>query len=346
MKFKMNSYQKSYLEFLNKFLFPNKMVKVVFDCSNGTTGGLLKNLKREKLSTIFINEKPEGDFPAHGPNPLKSGALRDAQLTVKKQKADLGIVFDADGDRAIFIDDKGRMADPDAIGYLLIWNLKTKKIVVDETTSMLIRGKIDKASGAEFYETIKSENGGYAIKNAMSKNKADFACERSGHYYFARRASNKGKLFYFDSGILAAIEVINAVSKLPYKLSDFLDLLPNYYRSGDINIKSQKLKSESQKLFKRIENKYKKNAGEISYVDGLRMDFYGGNRKKRGGKGDFTTRNGIGKESVGNKSGEGRWWFNIQPSNTEPLLRLNIEAENKQTLEKERKKLIMLVTAN
>src|SRR3990167_6992312 len=175
-----------YSDFLKKNLNPQKKLKVIFDCSNGTAGPILKQLtiNNEQLTTYFINDKPDGNFPAHGPNPLKSGALKQLQNKVKKYKADLGIIFDADGDRVFFIDNLGRFINPDAIAKLLIWNLKPKKIIIDVRT-------------------------GWLIKKMMRKTNADFAAEYSGHYYFKN-------FFFVDSGILAAIEIINAISKLPY----------------------------------------------------------------------------------------------------------------------------------
>lgn len=323
-------HQQLYANFLKKFLKPQKPLKVIFDCSNGTTGIILeklfqlnvedKKIKGDKLKTNslinykLINEKPNGNFPAHGPDPIKPNALKQVQKEIKRQKADLGIIFDADGDRAFFIDDKGNLVDPDAIAYLLIWQLNSKKVIVTETTSWLVRRRVLSAKyyeGGKKYQVIKSQNGHSFIKKAMRKYKADFGCERSGHYYFS--FPSFGKEVVYDSGILAAIQVINAVSKLPYKFSDFSDLLPQYFRTGDVNIKIQNPKLKTQELFNKIKKDYKKQAINISRIDGLRMEF---------------------------NPPTGGWWFNVQPSNTEPIFRLNIEAFNKQTLAKEKKKVL------
>ncbi|PIR44162.1 hypothetical protein COV23_01240 [Candidatus Wolfebacteria bacterium CG10_big_fil_rev_8_21_14_0_10_31_9] len=318
----MNQYQKSYINFLQKFIIrhseKNKQLKVVFDCSNGTTGIILEklfygNVKSKKVNVNkfktnslinyqLISELSDGNFPNHSPNPLVKSATKQIKKAVLKNKADLGVIFDGDGDRAVFIDNKGKIIDPDIIAYLLIWYLKPKKVVVNETTSLLVRGR--HASSIK-YQVIKSENGGYAIRQVMKKNNADFGCERSGHYYFK-------DFFNADSGIFSAIQIINAVSQLPYKFSEFVDLLPKYYRSGDININFQFSIFNFQKLIKRIESEYKKNANSISYIDGLRMDF-------------------------------SDYWFNIQLSNTEPIIRLNLEAQSKRVLEIKKKELLSLV---
>lgn len=310
----MNQYQKEYASFLDNFLALQKPLKVIFDCSNGTTGEILKHLsanwRAKTLKTILINQNPNGKFPAHGPNPLIKGAMGQIQKEVKKQKADLGVIFDADGDRAFFIDDKGRVIDPDIIASFLIWNLKPQKVVVNETTGSIIRGQ----NNLSDYRIIKSQNGGYFIKNLMIKNDADFGCERSGHYYF--KLSNGENYFYMDSGIISAIKVINAVSQLPYRLSDFADLSPTFFRSKEFNVRiNADIDGDLSGLFKKIENKFKDKTAIISHIDGLRMDF--------------------------NKPD--KWWFNIQLSNTEPLIRLNMEALNKQTLAKQAKMLLGLL---
>ncbi|MEK7149969.1 MAG: hypothetical protein AAB757_03315 [Patescibacteria group bacterium] len=335
----MNQYQKEYAGFLEKFLVPQpfgklmarKPLKVVFDCSNGAAGPIIERIMNYELRIkkknksairnpqfIIINSKLDGNFPAHGPNPLVKNAMEQIKKSVLKHKADLGVIFDADGDRAFFIDDKGRFVDPDEIAYLLIWSLKPKKIVYDVRTGWLVRRimnnelRIKNKKGKTILHNSKfiiheSRVGHYFIKKLMREKDIGFGCEQSGHYYFK-------KFFYADSGILAAIEVINAVSKLPYKFSDFIDLLPRYFRSGELNIKmNYELGIKNYEyLLKQIENKYKNRAIKISRIDGLSIEF-----------GDF--------------------WFNIRPSNTEPLARLNVEAIDKKTLAKQTKILLGLL---
>ena len=307
-----NEFINIYTGFLKKILIPQRELKVVFDCSNGTAGLILKNLLKPEinpptggLKPIFLNEKPNGNFPAHGPNPLMSGALKQIQKSILKNKADFGAIFDADGDRVFFIDNLGRFVNPDIIARLLIWHLKPKKAIIDIRTGWQVRKPMpyDQQPTTSNQQLIISRVGHYFIKKMMRKVKADFGAEYSGHYYFR-------KFFYTDSGILAAIETINAISKLPYKFSDFIDLLPQYYRSGELNFKVR----DKEKLIKFIEKKYKNNSAKISKLDGLTMEFK-------------------------------NYWFNLRPSNTEPLIRLNIEATSKKLLNqkiKEFKKLFIV----
>ena len=293
------NYIKIYADFLNKKLNPQKKLKVIFDCSNGTAGLVLKQLTTndKQLTTHFINDKIDGNFPSHGPNPSAIGALEQLQKTVLKEKADLGAIFDADGDRVFFIDNLGRFIDPDTITRLLIWHFNPKKVVIDVRTGWLVKRLITKD-----LKLTTSKAGHYFIKKLMKEFNADFGAEKSGHYYFPIK--NEKNISYIDSGIITAIEVINALSKLPYSLADFNDLLPQYCRSGEINIK---MNNESgirnyESLLKKIENKFKNQAVKVSYLDGLTIE-------------------------------SDDWWFNLRPSNTEPVLRLNIEAKKKEIVD-------------
>ncbi len=297
-----------YANFLKRFLKLQRPLKIILDCSNGTTGPVLKKTfsNYKLLITKYINDNPDGNFPAHGPNPLNKKALKNLSPVVIKNKADAGIIFDADGDRVFFIDNLGRFVDPDVIARFLVWRLKPEKVIIDVNTGWLIKKlKVESLK----LKVIESRVGHYFIKKLMRKTKADFASEYSGHYYFE-------KFFYSDSGILSAIEIINSISELPYKFSEFIDLLPQYYRSGELNFK---IKNYS---LKKIENKIKKldRVYKISYLDGLKIEF--------------------------NPLTEQGWWLSLRPSNTESLLRMNIEAESKKILKEKTKMVEKIIYSN
>ncbi|MBI3046119.1 MAG: phosphomannomutase/phosphoglucomutase [Candidatus Harrisonbacteria bacterium] len=281
-----------YSYFLKKFLKPKRKLKVVFDCSNGTTGRILRQLttNNKQLTTIFINDNPDGNFPAHGPNPLLKGATGQLEKEVKKQKADLGVIFDADGDRVFFIDNRGRWIDPNESAYILT-KLFPSPYVVGVVSSKRIKVK-----GA-----IISRVGHYFFKKLMREKKASLGLEHSGHYYFK-------KFFYCDSGILAAIEVINFVSALKGDLASWLDKLPRYYRSGELNFEVR----DKEKVLRAVEMRYRQGAKQILSLDGLTIEF-------------------------------SDYWFNLRPSNTENLLRLNIESTDKNILNKELQNLKKLI---
>lgn len=280
-----------YSSFLKKFLKSKRQLKVVFDCSDGTAGGAVKELfKNSKIKIILINGRPDGNFPAHGPNPLLKGAASQLEKRVKKEKADLGVIFDADGDRVFFVDNRGRWVDPNESAYVLT-KLFKPSYVVGVVSSKRVKTK----------DAIISRVGHYFFKNLMREKKASLGLEHSGHYYFQ-------KFFYCDSGILAAVEVINFVSGLKIDFAGWLDALPKYYRSGEINFEVK----DKEKITRKIEKEYGGAADKISKLDGLTMEFNWG-------------------------------WFNIRPSNTEPLLRLNVEAASKKVLKEKSEKIKKLI---
>src|SRR3989338_10740865 len=157
------SYVRNYVDFLKKFLKPKRKLKVVFDCSNGTNGRILRQLTTndKRLTAVIINDKPDGNFPGHGPNPLAEGATRQLEREVKKHQADLGVIFDADGDRVFFLDNRGRWIDPNETAYILT-RLFRPPYVTGIVSSWRLKG--DKA--------FVSRVGHYFFKKLMREKKA------------------------------------------------------------------------------------------------------------------------------------------------------------------------------
>ena len=333
-----------YSDFLKQFLNPQKSLKVVFDCSNGTAGIILKELfrklkvksKKFKVNVDFINNRPDGNFPAHGPDPTAEGAMRDLQNAVKRRKADLGVIFDADGDRVFFVDDEAKPVNADAAAILLGSHFRGP-VVLTELSGYLAR-EIIGAKKKIFYSRV----GHYFIKKLMRRRKADFGAEASGHYYFAFDAKSlsnskrgRGKI-YFDSGIIAALRMINAVSeihpvrsKMPKasavpliaeRTSNGMNggLADKYFRSREINFSTAENIAE---LLKRMEKIYQKSAAKVSRLDGLKMEF-------------------------NSSSKSAAWWFNLRPSGTERLARLNLEAKNLNTLEAKIRELTEIIKSS
>ncbi len=310
-------YLKTYADFLKSKVKLAKPVSVIFDCSNGTTGLVLDKLipelriKNNELSEshnskfIILNSTSDGNFPAHGPNPMAEGALEQLKKEVRKNQADFGAAFDADGDRVFFIDDRGREVPGDAALGLLGQAFKGP-VVVDPRSGYLAREILRAISNPDAEgsglrlerrrKIIESRVGHYFIKKLMKEKKAGFGGELSGHYYFPLNGA------YFDSGILAAICFANEASELKAvggKLSEWLDELPVYYRSGELNF----VVKDKVKALATVEKKYRKLAKRISKLDGLKMEFTD-------------------------------WWFVLRPSNTENLLRLVVEAKDKKVLDR------------
>ena len=286
MKHKKIEVKNEYREFLESFADVRKKLRVVLDCSNGATGILAPSLEMENVETRIINQKMDGNFPAHGPDPTAPRAADDAHKAVKRFKADLGVVFDGDGDRAVFIDDKGRDVPSYVILYLL--SLFSDPPFVGD---IMVHQGIKTVFPEMKNKVHASRIGTRFVKEIMRKKDARIGAERSGHYYFR-------DFFKNESALLAAIKVMNAVSRLPYRFSDFLDLVPKMYE-GHFNKEAENPK----KIIRQLEKKWETKAQYKGKKDGLLLEFENG-------------------------------WFIVRPSNTEPLLRFFVGAKTKGEKEK------------
>ncbi len=257
-------------------------MKAVFDCSNGTTGLVLEKVfaGARDLAPMLRNAVPDGDFPAHGPNPLATGALDDLSKEVKAANADCGAIFDADGDRVFFADDRGRKVEP-AAAILMLAGRFRGDIALPVNIGPFVRGELAKAGRAVHDSRI----GHYFLKKLMKEKQLSFAAEQSGHYYF-------NDFFGLDSGIFAALEFLDAVSELPEPLSAWIDRLPPHWISEEINFEVH----DKDEAFARLLRRYS-DQGKVSKLDGISIECP-------------------------------EWWCNVRASNTEPLVRLNLEATN------------------
>lgn len=281
------NYTRRYAQFLKRFLRVEHPVSVVFDCSNGTVGLVLRELLRgeRRIRGRMVNGTPDGAFPAHGPNPMSGGAIEELGRRVSRAKADLGAVFDADGDRVFFVDDRGRPFRPDHAAIAIASNFKGP-VIVDVRSGYALREWLR----GERRRVIESRVGHFFIKKLMRKKRVSFAAESSGHYYFK-------DFFFADSGLLAAIHVVNRVARLAgegKRLSAWVEALPEVFSAGELNFEIR----DKEGTMRKIEAHFRARARKISKLDGIRMEFP-----------DF--------------------WFSVRPSNTEDLLRLNLEAKDK-----------------
>ena len=292
----MRKYIKKYAGFLGEYFSINEPVRVIFDCSNGTTGPVLKELvkKNNLIEAYFINDEPDGLFPGHGPDPLMEGSMDNLRAEVSEKQADLGVIFDGDGDRVLFTDNKSSVLDARDVFYILA-PLFDEPYVVD--VSM---GKRPMEWLLPSAKIIESKTGRYFLEEIIRLNDIDFGAERSGHFYFR-------DFFHADSGIFAAVLILNRVSELKMDgktLAELRESIPKIYfsvRNFSIN--------EKKKAIKSIEK------------------YFGG--------GNINTNNLDGLTVEGDS-----FWLNIRPSNTEPLLRLNLAAKTEEEL-KEREREIL-----
>jgi phosphomannomutase len=290
-----------YVARIRKFLKPHKLVKVAIDAGNGV-GSIAADELLSSFDTIQLwrlGFHLDGYFRERSPNPLNEGALERLSTMVKKQKLNFGVAFDGDADRIVAVDENGTMVPPDVVGGLIGLHLLKKHpgslILHDLRTSRALPEEIERAGG----HPVRTRVGHAFIKRAMREQKAFFAMELSGHYYYA-------DLHYTDNGLRTLIELINIISTEDKPLSQLIKPLLRYPTSGEINLKVP----DRDEVLKALEDKYRD--GRIEHLDGLSVDF-------------------------------DDWWFNVRPSHTEAVLRVNIGATNKALLQKEREKLLLQV---
>lgn len=276
--------------------------RVVADASNGAGGAAIKALfERIGVSHFPLYFEPDGRFPNHSPNPLEKSSQQRAKEVIIHKGADFGLVLDADGDRIIFLDENGAAVRGDTILALLADHLLKKgaTIVGDATVGCAVIDVV-KARGGKFK---RSKTGHLHIKQAMRKNKAVFAGESSGHYYFK-------DFWSCDSALFALVLVMNIFAASRRTFSAFVaPYEEEYFRSREYNFKCADA-ATAERAIKKFKVKYKD--GKQSALDGLTAQY-------------------------------ADWWFNLRASNTEPVLRLNIESKSKKLLEEKSQELTQLL---
>ncbi len=220
------------------------------------------------------------------------------------EKPDFGMVFDGDGDRILFIDEKKQKINPDLItAFLINYFFKNKsKILYTNIASKVVKEEIEKANNAP----ICSKVGHAFVKERMHKERAIFAAGSSGHYYFKDNYS-------IESPFIVLMRILKILSKENKPFSELIKPFQRYYLER-INFPVKNVGYSTSHIMKEIEKKYKK-IGKISRLDGLTIEFPD-------------------------------YWFNLRASNTEPLLRLTVEANTKELLEQKKKELSKLILSS
>ena len=288
-----------YVEFLKTYVQDYSDLKIAVDCSNGMAGLLIKKLLGK--NPIYLYDEMDGSFPNHEPNPLIEENVADLKKTVLSEKCDIGVIFDGDADRVMFVDEKGQFISPDLIiGLMAHYFLEKEKgpVLEDIRTSKAVKAYVENLGGEMHTWRVGRA---YAAPK-LREIKGIYGGELAGHYYFR-------DFFYSDSGILAALIVLNLVSRFKKEgktMSELISGISKYANSGEINFKIEQ-KEEAMEALKDF-FVAEEEPMEILDFDGYRLEF---------------------KD----------WWFNVRPSNTEPYLRLLAEAETKKILDEKIKEI-------
>lgn len=284
-----------YLEFQKQYSYDISNLKIAMDCCNGMASILVKDIFGN--APIYIYDDLDGTFPHHEANPLEPQNIKDLQALVLKEKADIGVIFDGDADRVMFVDEKGSFIPPDLmIAVLGLYFIKEKnyqgKVIQDIRTSKSVGEFINKL-GREVH--IWRVGRAYAALKLREIDGA-FGGEFAGHYYFR-------DFFYSDSAMIASQVILHIVSEMKKKgitVSQLISQIAVYANSGEVNFRIEKKKEAMDALKDYF--MAKETSTQFMDFDGYRIEF-------------------------------ADWWFNVRPSNTEPYLRLLMEAKNQELLD-------------
>ena len=259
-------------------------LKVVVDTANGM-GGLVVPAVFDSLpfDIEIMYADLDGTFPNHPADPLQAANLVDLQERVLATGADIGLAFDGDADRVFLVDEAARPVSGSLTTALVAATVLGHQPGATVIHNLICSKAVPEVIAEHGGRAVRSRVGHSYIKELMATEGAAFAGEHSGHYYFADN-------YRADSGLIAALMVLEALSASGGTLSALLAPYDRYAASGEINFRVD----DTVAVISRITSHFE-GGGRLDHTDGLTVDM-------------------------------GAWWFNLRPSNTEPLLRLNLEA--------------------
>ena len=292
-------------------------LRVVVDAANGMAGytvpAVLQNaagLDSLPLEIIPLYFELDGTFPNHEANPLEPSTLVDLQRAVLENEADIGLAFDGDADRCFVVDDCGNPVSPSAVAAMVAKREILRVRDTGETGDItIIHNLICSQTVTEVIvengaKPLRTQVGHSFIKDTMRDSGAVFGGEHSAHYYFR-------DFWGADNGMLAALHVLSELGHSGLPLSELVSEYSRYAESGEINSVVRNLETTLAAVSERFGGR-----GEMDELDGVTV---------RGNT-------------------EGRfWWFNVRASNTEPLLRLNVEAETTALMETIRDEVLEII---
>ena len=296
-----------YLAFLLKYKGDWSDLKIAMDVSNGMAALFGRDIFGDQPSYIY--EELDGRFPNHEPNPLNLKNIVDLQKLVSETRSDIGVIFDGDADRVMFVDENSRFISPDlmiaVLGHYFLEERGEKGYIHQDIRSSKAVGEYLAPMGGVM-NTWRVGRAYAALK--LREIDGVYGGELAGHYYFR-------DFFYSDSGLLAAILILNVVAKMKAQgisLSQLIARIEKYQNSGEINFRVE----DKLGAMNAVRDYFMQSEKSTAYMDfdGYRVEFP-------------------------------EWWFNIRPSNTEPYLRFLCEATSKELLDEKVAKVREILTS-
>lgn len=290
-----------YLAKLAGYVQGQRALTIVVDAGDGAAGPELGRLfdRVPAWNLVPLNTEPDGRFPHHGANPFVGDAARELEERVRTEQADLGVAFDGDADRCLFVDEQGRQVPADIVTALIAQFFLAQepgaRILYDLRSSRVVAETIRRLGGTP----TRCRVGHAFIKAQMREEDAPFAGELSGHYYFR-------DLGYVDCGLMAMIAMANVLAMNDTPLSSLVSPLLKYRSTGELNLQVEK----KDAILASLVNEYRD--AKTDSLDGLTVEY-------------------------------DTWWFNLRPSNTEPVIRLNLEAETGPLLDRKKEEVLGVI---
>jgi len=284
----------------------DRALTVVVDAANGMAGHTVPAVfgtDIEGIEIIPLYFELDGSFPNHEANPLDAKNLVDLQKAVIAEGADAGLAFDGDADRCFVIDENGKPVTPSVVAALVAQREVARVRAAGEADpihvlhNLLCSTRVAEVIAESGAVPIRTKVGHSLIKDQMRETGAIFGGEHSAHYYFR-------DFWGADNGMLAALHVLAELRASTGPLSALTDDFSRYVESGEINTRV----TDQSAAMGAVEELFSVR-GEVDYLDGV---------------------------TITGSSDDGWWWLNVRASNTEPLLRLNVEAEHSEVMEEVR----------
>lgn len=289
-------------------------LKVVVDAGNGMGGYTVPAvLKDVPLDVVPLYFELDGTFPNHEANPLDPKNIVDLQKAVVDNRADLGLAFDGDADRCFVVDELGQPVSASVITALVADREIAKEVargtdpsditIVYNVISSHVVREVVAEAGAK---GLRTRVGHSFIKTQMAEHDAVFGGEHSAHYYYR-------DFWFADTGMLSALHVLAALGTQDKPLSEMVAPYVRYVPSGEINSTVADVQAATDRVLAWANTR----SVEIDSLDGITV--------------------------LNTEEGTPLWWFNLRPSNTEPLLRLNVEAADEDTMSQIRDEVLAVV---
>jgi phosphomannomutase len=295
-----------YVKHVLSFIDPTiiKPYKTVLDAGCGMGGLVAPPLfKALPCKVDALCFNIDGTFPTHEANPLIEENRRDIVERVKAVGAEIGIAWDGDADRCFFVDEDGEFVSGDFVTALLAEAFMLKEPGATVVYDLRASYAVKDVAAKYGGKAVMNRVGHAFFKGRMRELNAVFGGEVTGHYYFREN-------FYCDNGFIPALLILELMSKKNQSLKQLLEpLRAKYFISGEINTKVPTMDAIAEKIAA-IERRYKD--ARISKLDGISIEYPD-------------------------------WHFNVRPSNTEPLLRLNLEGTTPAQMEKKRDEVLAII---